>query len=97
MLIRIVRMHFQDSLVPEFEAYFATIRDKVRHQEGCQHLELCRDAHNPAVFYTLSHWNSETDLNRYRDSPLFEGVWAKTKAMFAAKAQAYSLMTGERL
>ena len=43
------------------------------------------------MFFTYSYWNSENDLNEYRNSELFAKVWAETKPMFAEKAQAWSV------
>ena len=39
-------------------------------------------------FFTFSHWESEADLNAYRESALFGEVWPKTKALFYDKPQA---------
>lgn len=92
MLIRIVRMHFRTKEVPTFLALFQESRAKVRTQAGCSHLELCQDVAIPEVYYTISHWDAESSLNAYRDSELFEGIWARTKVLFADKPRAYSLV-----
>ena len=92
MLIRIVRMDFQPDKVAEFTAFFETIKDKITANPGCPHVELCKDSKLDHVFYTFSKWESEEDLERYRNSELFEEVWAKTKKLFGGKPLAYSLM-----
>lgn len=41
--------------------------------------------------FTLSHWESEENLEQYRQSELFKSTWAKTKVLFREKAQAWTL------
>jgi heme-degrading monooxygenase HmoA len=57
---------------------------------GCQHLELLRDVASPNVFFTLSFWENEVDLNAYRHSELFKTTWAKTKVLFSDKPQTWT-------
>jgi quinol monooxygenase YgiN len=91
MLVRIVRMTFRPEEVASFLQIFEQSKQLIRSFEGCRHLELHRDADNPAVYYTYSHWLSETHLNAYRDSELFGKTWRATKALFADKPMAFSL------
>lgn len=91
MLIRIVRMTFQPDKVEEFRAIFIESKEKIRAREGCEYLELWQDIHQPEVFMTHSHWQTEEDLNAYRHSELFKTTWAKTKALFADKPQVFSV------
>ena len=91
MLIRYVRMSFQPEKVVEFLAFFETVKDQVRHFPGCHFVEVLRDIHQPNVFMTHSHWESETYLNNYRDSELFKYVWGKTKIHFNDKPVAFSV------
>ena len=91
MLIRYVRMTFQEDKTDEFQAIFNASKDKIKAMAGCQYLELLRDINQPNIFMTHSHWESETDLNNYRDSELFKTTWAKTKALFAEKPLAFSV------
>lgn len=90
MLIRIVRMTFQPDRVEEFRKIFEESKDKIRAREGCRQLEVWQDLHQPNVFITHSHWDSEAALNAYRDSELFRTTWQKTKALFADRALAFS-------
>lgn len=90
MLIRIVRMTFQENHIADFLAHFEENKAKIRHFEGCLHLEVWQDANLPTVFMTYSHWQSEEHLNNYRHSELFAGVWKATKQWFADKPQAFS-------
>jgi len=91
MLIRYVRMTFQEDKVEEFLKVFESSREQIRAMHGCLYLELMRDVNQPSVFMTHSHWVSEDDLNNYRDSELFKSVWAKTKPLFADKPLAFSV------
>ncbi len=91
MLIRYVRMTFQEDKTEVFQEIFETSKDKIKAMAGCQYLELLRDINQPNIFMTHSHWESETDLNNYRDSELFKTTWAKTKVLFAEKPLAFSV------
>ena len=91
MLIRIVRMTFEPDKVEEFQKIFEESKDKIRARPGCQHLELWRDLHQPHIFVTHSHWDSEDALNAYRESELFRTTWKKTKALFSDRALAFSV------
>lgn len=91
MLIRIVRMTFRPEEVDAFLQLFEQTKEKIRHFEGCSHLELMRDYNATNVFSTYSKWHSEEDLNNYRASALFAEVWKDTKSKFAEKPIAFSL------
>lgn len=91
MLIRIVRMCFQEEKVEEFLKIFEESKHLIRAFEGCTYLELWQDVHLPNVFCTHSHWKEERFLEKYRQSELFKSTWAKTKVLFAEKPQAFSL------
>jgi quinol monooxygenase YgiN len=91
MLIRIVKMTFLDEEVHSFLQLFDESKERIRHFEGCCHLELLRDFNAPNIFSTYSKWESEEALNCYRSSALFGEVWKATKAKFAEKPVAFSL------
>jgi len=93
MIKRIVRMEFQPDRVDDFLAIFNASKAQIRHFPGVHSLELLRDKGQPNVFYTLSEWESEEALNAYRHSELFGQVWPQTKALFAGKPLAYSLVS----
>lgn len=91
MIKRIVKLTFQPALLPDFMAIFEQSKDKIRAFDGNRHLELLRDLAQPNVLFTLSIWESEAALERYRQSDLFQTTWAKTKALFADKPAAWSV------
>ncbi len=91
MLKRIVKLTFHPANVPQFLALFEATKERIRHFPGCSHLELLKEKGKDNVFFTCSHWESEEALNTYRDSELFQVTWAKTKALFEKKAEAWSI------
>ena len=93
MLIRIVKMTFKPEETSHFLELFEQIKYKIRKVEGCEYLELMEDYDDPNSFSTYSKWQDEKALEAYRQSELFDGVWANTKAMFAKKPIAFSLKT----
>lgn len=90
MIKRIVKLTFQEKLVPDFMAIFEESKAKIRAFEGNLHLELLQDAAQPNVLFTLSFWENEAALERYRQSELFQKTWARTKLLFADKPAAWT-------
>ena len=84
-------MSFEPSKIDEFLSNFDANKNSIRNFEGCNFLELYRDQNNTTVFFTYSYWNSEQSLENYRQSDLFKSVWAKTKPLFNAKPEAWSV------
>jgi len=90
-MIRIVKMSFRPECVEDFQQLFEERKAIIRGQEGCTHLELLRDINHPNVFFTYSFWEEPKYLEQYRNSEFFADTWAKTKALFAEKAAAWSV------
>jgi len=97
MLIRIVRMTFQEDKVEDFLKVFNESKHKIAGFEGCEHLELHKDYHKPNIFSTYSFWKNDKALDNYRHSDLFKSVWAKTKVLFADKPVAFSNTVVDRV
>ncbi|AUC81749.1 putative quinol monooxygenase [Lacinutrix sp. Bg11-31] len=91
MFVRIVKLSFAEENIEQFLANFETVKQKIRNFKGCQFLELYQDKNNTNIFFTYSYWATEDDLNNYRHSDLFKGIWAETKPMFNAKPEAWSV------
>lgn len=92
MIKRIVKLTFRPEEVNVFlTQVFEPSKEKIRQFPGCLHMELCRDKQRSNVLFTLSIWNAESDLEAYRQSELFQQTWAKTKVLFADKAEAWSV------
>lgn len=91
MIKRIVIMTFRKGEIANFIEIFESSREQIRNFKGCKNLELLQDVSNPSVFMTHSYWESETALEHYRNSELFNSTWKKTKVLFAEKPRAWSL------
>lgn len=93
MIKRVVKMTFQKDKISDFEDVFAEKQKLIAAFEGCGGVELLRDIHHPHVFFTISSWKSEEELNQYRNSALFHETWSTVKNWFADKPAAWSLTT----
>lgn len=91
MLVRIVKMTFEENKIEDFLANFNIVKEKIIRFEGCELLELYQDRKDACVYFTYSYWKSESDLDKYRNSVFFREVWAKTKTMFSEKPVAWSV------
>jgi len=91
MIIRIVRLSFYPERVPEFLELFEKHKHDIAGAPGCLKLSLLRDTSAEGVFVTHSLWKDEDALDDYRTSDLFNVVWPKTKILFNAPPQAWSL------
>ncbi len=91
MLIRIVKLHFHEDNIETFLFDFELIKHKIRGFKGNKLVELHQDFNNPNIFFTYTYWESEMDLENYRQSDLFKEIWSKTKLLFNAKAEAWSV------
>ena len=91
MITRLVKMTFREEEIEAFKALFEERKSLIRNFEGCTHLQLWQDQHNPAVFFTYSLWDSEEHLNRYRESHFFDDTWSLTKQKFAARPEAWTV------
>jgi heme-degrading monooxygenase HmoA len=91
MFVRIVKLSFHKEKIPLFLENFELMKEKIRNSQGNRLLELYQDKNNPEVFFTYSYWESEQDLENYRNSELFYDVWNFTKKLFNNKPEAWSV------
>lgn len=91
MFVRIVKMSFHTENIPAFLENFELMKEKIRNAPGNRLLELYQDKNNPELFFTYSYWETEIDLENYRNSELFYDVWQFTKQLFNAKPEAWSV------
>jgi len=84
-------MTFRPETREEFLSIFNANKLLIAGFNGCRSLQILNEKSRPEIFFTISIWESEEHLNRYRNSKLFEEVWNKTKMMFSAKAEAWTL------
>jgi len=97
MLVRIVKLTFKKENIASFETIFKNNKQKIRQADGCTFLELLQSEEDKNIFFTYSHWNSATDLENYKNSEFFKSVWQKTKLLFEAKPEAWSLTKKETI
>lgn len=92
MIKRIVKMTFREEAVDAFlNEVFEQSKDRIRAFPGCLRMELVQHVSQQNVLFTLSSWENEAALESYRQSELFKTTWQKTKALFAEKAEAWSV------
>ncbi|TRW24289.1 antibiotic biosynthesis monooxygenase [Flavobacterium zepuense] len=91
MFVRIVKMGFQEEHVALFLENFEKVKQDIRNFAGNRLLELYCDKADPTLFFTYSYWETEADLETYRNSELFINTWAETKPLFKQKAEAWSV------
>ncbi|MGB1040866.1 MAG: putative quinol monooxygenase [Flavobacteriales bacterium] len=92
MLIRIVKLTIHPDKIEEFKSIYESHMKLIRNQNGCSKLELLQEKGRYSnVVMTYSYWNSENDLQNYRDSELFLKVWKTVKPLFCAKPEAWSV------
>ena len=91
MFVRIVKLSFHLENIPAFLENFELNKDKIRNAAGNRFLELYQDKNNKSIFFTYSYWETETDLENYRNSELFKEVWNFTKKLFNDKPEAWSV------
>lgn len=91
MIVRIVKLEFSPENINSFLEVFKKQKEFIASFEGCTHLELLRDERNPNQFFTYSHWEDESYLEKYRESDFFKTIWAGVKPLFAGKPKAWSV------
>lgn len=91
MITRFVKMTFQADKCAEFESIFEASRSKISNFEGCSGVTLYRDHDEPTIYFTFSTWENVESLEKYRQSSLFKDTWQKTKPLFQAKAEAWTV------
>ena len=84
-------MEFEPENVSAFVNIFKTNKDIITTFDGCHSVELLRDINTQNIFFTFSIWDSESSLNKYRESNTFKDIWSKTKPLFSSKAKAWSV------
>ena len=91
MFVRIVKLSFHEDKIPAFLENFELMKEKIRNAPGNRFLELYQDKNNRSIFFTYSYWETEEDLENYRKSALFDGIWTYTKQFFNDKPEAWSV------
>jgi heme-degrading monooxygenase HmoA len=90
-MIRIVKMTLLPEKVDTFIQVFVQAQQQIQSFEGCRYTKLVKDKHDETTYFTISEWEDEIYLNRYRDSDFFAQVWKAAKTTFSDKAIAWSV------
>lgn len=91
MIIRFVKLEIIPDHINDFKALTKNEKSEILAFDGCSHLQILQDQSNSSIFFTVSHWDSESALNIYRDSDFFRNNWNTVKQWFANKPEAWSL------
>ena len=91
MIVRLVKMVFKESEIDNFKLIFESAQSKIVLVQGCLKVDLRQDIEQTEIFFTISHWEGENDLENYRKSELFINIWKQVKPFFKEKAEAWSL------
>ncbi len=67
MFVRIVKMSFAEENIPAFLENFELMKDRIRNAPGNRFLELYQDKNNISIFFTYSYWETEDDLENYKN------------------------------
>lgn len=98
MIKRIVQMELLPGREELFLDTFEHVKTEIRAQEGCMGLELLKsELEGRLSIWTISLWDSEEALDRYRSSTLFRDTWSKVKPLFSGKARAWTLTSIESI
>lgn len=91
MIVRIVKMNFDPEKLEAFYTIFNQKKEFIRGFPGCIRMSLLEDAQHPNLLFTISEWESESDLNAYRKSELFQKTWEQVKLLFQGPPEAHTL------
>lgn len=91
MIIRIVKLHFEEERIGDFLQFFDGIKHLVNEFPGCHGMKLLQDIQDPTIVMTYSHWENEQALENYRISETFGTIWPTIKPWFAQKPEAWSV------
>ncbi len=91
MVTRIVKLSIKPKYKKEFIALFLNYKNKITLSKGCKSVELLQEENAGDIFFTYSIWDSNQDLENYRNSKLFAEIWPTVKRLFNAKAQAWTV------
>lgn len=88
MIIRKVDLEIDPRKIEEFEKIFTSRNPALNKVQGCHRVELIKHPEIEFGYSTLSMWDSEDDLNSYRNSVYFCETWKMLKPLFTTKAVA---------
>ncbi|NUQ80705.1 MAG: antibiotic biosynthesis monooxygenase [Bacteroidetes bacterium] len=90
MIYRLVTMRFSEDRWDEFLHTYQHVQPVILTFPGCRDVKLLRDEQDPAVFSTLSVWDTEDHLTHYRMSAFFRETWSTIRPWMSGKPVAVS-------
>lgn len=90
MLTRIVQLSVKENSCEQFESFFRNNHPIISSFPGCSTVRLQKDMDNKNTYFTISEWNSDQDLEDYRNSDFFKRIWPLAKEFFSSPALAWS-------
>lgn len=90
MITRVVKLTLDPQFADHFRKLFKTVNTKIAKQPGCINVRAFENE-TAGQFFTISTWTSTDDLNNYRHSELFGGVWPTLKLWMIDKPEAWTL------
>jgi len=97
MITRLVKLTLNPLKTSKFISLFEASQEKIKSYAGCRLLKFYKDVNNPFIYFTYSEWDSEADLENYRNSEVFLSIWKEAKTCFSAPAEAWSISEFNRL
>ncbi len=91
MITRIVKLTFAPKHIESFIDLYHQVNININNMQGCQSVKLMKDSKYDNIMFTISKWDSEADLNNYRNTDFFTATWKQTKSLFCAKPEAWTL------
>ena len=92
MIKRIVRLTVKDAASKEaFQEIYRSRNPFKNGVIGCLEVKVMQDVNDDDVFYTVSLWGSNDDLEAYRKSDYFAETWPLVKAQLSKPAEAFSM------
>jgi quinol monooxygenase YgiN len=86
MLALVVEFRIQPAHIDAFDAAIrANARASVEREPGCRQFDVCRDAHDPALFFLYELYDDEAAIQAHLQSAHFLQMDAATAAWVEAK------------
>ena len=92
MIKRVVRLTLKDDAsINAFQEIYRSRNPFTKGVKGCREVKVLKDVDHDDVYYTFSIWDSNEDLEAYRQSNYFAETWPMVKAQLAKRAEAFSM------
>ena len=89
MITRIVKLHFHPDFCQSFESSFPEFKNLILSFNGCNDVKL-QKTNTIGIYFTISIWEKEINLEQYRSSETFIKIWNTLKPNFTHPAEAWS-------